>query len=638
MKIFPKHICSLFFLICLIVSQGKANTKRALLIGIGQYEDQTKWSDLGSRNDVEWLSTTLETQGFLPQNISTLTDAAATREGILVAIKTHLIQKVQPNDIVVFHFSGHGQQVADDNGDEADGYDEALVPYDSPKHYEAGKNEGEQLLRDEELGHLLNEIRRKIGTGGHLLVLIDACHSGTGTRFSQRARGTAIKMASPEYETAQLNKTKDEALLPEVRTTSNQLAPMVAFFSAAPKEQSFEVRQNGKQFGLLSYSFCKTIANLNQTILYTDLLNQIQAEAIKNGLQQRPQAEGNLDLPLFNHSSVPLEKTIKVIKQIDRQTLQIDAGLLQNISKASTLTFYAAADLEFLHPIAQGTITRAGLVESTVRLTTPLTNNESTLGLKAILTEQHYKHLSLDIQLNIQSENLKQKLLTHLSKNKTLKINPEQPEVTLVEENQALKIVKFNGTILSESPIQQLDFEEVEGQLIRLAQVNFLRALELHDKNYQIQLELINVETGEPCTTFKVGSTLQLRLKNTGLKKAFYQIVDIMPNDEFGVAIPLEEESIYHHFLESGASKDILPTFTVNPPLGTELFKVIAAPKAFSLREILINKGQQKASHNALGVLMQAGVNGNLRSGSGVKARNISVQSVVCQVVKNDKK
>ncbi|KAJ6748276.1 METACASPASE-4 [Salix purpurea] len=41
-----------------------------------------------------------------------------------------LVQGCRPGDSLVFHFSGHGSQQKDYNGDELDGYDETLCPTD----------------------------------------------------------------------------------------------------------------------------------------------------------------------------------------------------------------------------------------------------------------------------------------------------------------------------------------------------------------------------------------------------------------------------------------------------------------------------------------------------------------------------
>lgn len=41
-----------------------------------------------------------------------------------------LVQGAKPNDALFFHYSGHGGQTKDKDGDEGDGYDEVIYPVD----------------------------------------------------------------------------------------------------------------------------------------------------------------------------------------------------------------------------------------------------------------------------------------------------------------------------------------------------------------------------------------------------------------------------------------------------------------------------------------------------------------------------
>lgn len=84
-------------------------------------------------------------------------------------------------DVVYIHYSGHGQQMTDVHNDEKDGLDECWIPYDAYRKASATYH-GEKHLTDDELNVYLNAIRNKIGAKGKLLVVIDACHSGDGTR------------------------------------------------------------------------------------------------------------------------------------------------------------------------------------------------------------------------------------------------------------------------------------------------------------------------------------------------------------------------------------------------------------------------------------------------------------------------
>src|SRR5947209_6819646 len=105
-----------------------APVRRALLVGISHYARPGRnpaWWNLNGRNDVAEIRRVLqECYGFRPENIHVLVDAQATRAGIIRAFRDDLITPSRPGDTAVFEFSGHGQQVKDDNGDEADGMDE----------------------------------------------------------------------------------------------------------------------------------------------------------------------------------------------------------------------------------------------------------------------------------------------------------------------------------------------------------------------------------------------------------------------------------------------------------------------------------------------------------------------------------
>ena len=71
-------------------------------------------------------------------------------------------------DAVFLHYSGHGTKLKDDeHGEEADGYDEALVPLD---FQDVG------MLRDDDLFDILI---KPLPDGVHMVSLMDCCHSGT---------------------------------------------------------------------------------------------------------------------------------------------------------------------------------------------------------------------------------------------------------------------------------------------------------------------------------------------------------------------------------------------------------------------------------------------------------------------------
>ena len=142
--------------------------KRAVLIGINKY--QVPGADLqGCVNDVKNLKGALTTYyGFDDKDITTLMDAKATKKAMERAIKK-LIAKGRKDDVLLLHYSGHGSNVPDDNGDEADHRDEILCPTDL---------DWKNPFRDDWLRKALGKLRREV----NLTVIMDCCHSGTITR------------------------------------------------------------------------------------------------------------------------------------------------------------------------------------------------------------------------------------------------------------------------------------------------------------------------------------------------------------------------------------------------------------------------------------------------------------------------
>ena len=121
-------ICIVMVLVCNV---SLSQEKRALLVGISDYNQavQVPWNNIHGANDVALLLPTLKKQGF---RTITLRNESATAQNIRKNLKS-LAETCHQGDTVFLHFSCHGQPFEDMDGDEADGWDESLVPYDAEK-------------------------------------------------------------------------------------------------------------------------------------------------------------------------------------------------------------------------------------------------------------------------------------------------------------------------------------------------------------------------------------------------------------------------------------------------------------------------------------------------------------------------
>lgn len=178
----------------LFSGMAQAQNKRALVIGLGEYED-TSWSRIHGDKDVPIVIEMLRYYKY--SDIKTLVNKQATKNKIVFEFQ-ELAKRCLAGDIVYIHFSGHGQRMTDLDGDEEDGLDEAWIPYDGYLQY-GDKDHGEKHLVDDEIGLLLTNIQKRIGTSGYLLVAVDACHSGDSSRDISKecVRGTERKFIIP---------------------------------------------------------------------------------------------------------------------------------------------------------------------------------------------------------------------------------------------------------------------------------------------------------------------------------------------------------------------------------------------------------------------------------------------------------
>ncbi len=144
---------------------------KALILGINHYKTVTPLR--GCVNDAETMKGLLvDVFKFFGKNVKMLADDQVVKAEVVKQLDW-LFQGAKPGDRVVLHFSGHGSYIDDTDGDEDDGRDELIALYDM----DFG-DPGTFLLDDE-----LRDWTKKKPSGVELTVVLDNCHSGTGTRM-----------------------------------------------------------------------------------------------------------------------------------------------------------------------------------------------------------------------------------------------------------------------------------------------------------------------------------------------------------------------------------------------------------------------------------------------------------------------
>jgi metacaspase-1 len=257
---------------------------KAFLVGVNIYE--MPGSNLsGCVNDATNVrDILLKYFGFSVKDIRVLVDGRATKKAIMERLEW-LVKDARAGDRLLFHFSGHGSQIRDRDGDELnDHLDEILCPHDMDW-------DGTYIVDDE-----LKAVFDGIPAGVHLEVLLDSCHSGTGTR-----EAAAFALLPPEHA------FKSRFLVPPVdilcRQTGEDDLPVtrmlrtgnptshVLFAGCRDNQTSADALIGGAYNGAFTYYLCKHLRDTQGGITRADLLKSLRASLKHEGYDQVPQLE-----------------------------------------------------------------------------------------------------------------------------------------------------------------------------------------------------------------------------------------------------------------------------------------------------------------------------------------------------------
>lgn len=268
--------------------------KKALLIGINKY--RVPGADLrGCVNDVNTIQNILtEFYGFAAKDISALTDYAATKKAIQGGIKK-LIAGGKKGDILFLHFSGHGSNVPDDNGDEADYRDEILCPTDLDWNVP---------LRDDWLRKQFDKLKK----GVSLTAIFDCCHSGTATRailppdtaILPRFLPCPLDLMATESGRALRGTTRASVRKSsKAKRKKNDIVaasiPEVLITGCRDTQTSADASLDGSFHGALTYHLASVLRDARGKISYRDLHQQTVRLLRQKDFDQVPQLEGQAE-------------------------------------------------------------------------------------------------------------------------------------------------------------------------------------------------------------------------------------------------------------------------------------------------------------------------------------------------------
>lgn len=592
-----------------------AQDKHALLVAIGQYPPESRIRPIAAITDLKYLRAALNKQGFADKNIQTLINAKATRQGILSGLQT-IALKVKKNDVVVISFGCHGQQIRDQRTvelgkDEDDGYDEALIPYDARGTYSPTGYRGEKHLRDDDLFPVLMAIRRKIGKAGSLLVLIDACHSGTGTRADDfpASRGEPVPFPDPEnpFNPSDIpDLDKKEAFLD---IQSDSLSNMVVISGSGPHQINKQVFMNNEEIGSLSYGFYKALNEIGSGSDYAVLFEKIKSFIQAVIPDQLPMIEGNTNQEIFSGRYLP-----------EQERLIIRVGLKATPAAADSLFTLNRGSMDQLSEGVTGTVYLLGTDTVVATAVIRKATHFNSVGVASVLlkkgiayelrlTEANHGALSALLQFDKQTKlpaTVEQQVRQRLSPYRFIKLS-EQPgdfqfRQSAAADKKQMELMDRNNQVVWSASLTDGDTLAAPDQqrLIRgirnALQVKYLRTMP--DGGELAQWVKAEIVPGDNSNTnselmFAEGDRYALKLVNNSEYKLFYTVLDIYPDNKVDILYPYKGKEPADYSIASKSFVERKLSVSKGSPAGVEFLKVIVSREPMDLRGVFEQKVQR---------------------------------------------
>jgi len=638
------------------------SNKHALIIAVGNYDRAaTGWSPISSENDIPLIKAALTGQGFDEENIAILQDKDADKAGITEAFNSLLVS-VKKGDYVVVHYSGHGQQISDDNNDEIEGLDEALVSINAPSSYKAGKDyKGEEHFRDEEFGELIEELRAKVGKDGQVLVILDSCHSGTGTRGDAKVRGGEGPFIIPGQSEIKKEEKEEGSGMSgssvKSRGNDDNLAPFVLFAGAKFDELNYETKdENGNGVGSLSFAVAKAFSEINTNSTYSSVFARVLEIMADVAPKQTPMIEGDINYKVFNGDVVEQEYYYEIEKVVDNTKIKINGGNVTGVSKGDKIGLYdiGTSSIDEETPVISGIVSETNNFNATVEFE----SDHNVKNLKSywlFIEEYNLENSYMGIFVEDIDGDLNNLILSQLKDINSLTMvvdNKETADILVTAQEQKDKKNSRGSNAIyvksmqTGSVIKEVKLDKSKDKVSKdialtvkdYSQGMFIKNLELNDENYKVEIEFIPVvpesfdANGEPTADkygnyiikdtlniedfivdgnieFKETDIVMIKIINTGKLDAFFSIIDIQPDGIINPFYPTGSIKPQECFVESG--KSYVPRdFIINgfgEPFGKEVIKVFANAKVIDLSPIITERGVgTRGVSNSLGSLMKS--------------------------------
>jgi subtilisin family serine protease len=376
-------------------------------------------------------------------------------------------------------------------------------------------------------------------------------------------------------------------------------------------------------------------------------------------------------------SSSPTIAATLAVKVTAREELILQAGQLQGMTKGSRFALYAAgaADFKNARSIAEAEITELDNTTATLRLTEAFKGRLASSDLTFVRAVE-VAHQYGDNRLRIEGRSLEA-----LANGKTLVEQMQSlPLINISRDANEKWDVRFRpssnnqpgGPVLLErqdgSLLKQFTngvdlLQQIRQALESESRIHFLKALENHDRDSLIKIELrvapVEVELDDRGRVRRViadkeisqtdrermilteGDFVMLEIKNTGSADAYITVFDLRSDGLIAPLFPHPSINVYDNKIPVGNQWQRIPQpfiFRIEKPYGEEIFKAIATRDKtdFSMlldAETLLRGVETEAARSPLGQLLKAAATGQRGALAAVTPAGWATASTTFKVV-----
>ncbi|KAH9834619.1 caspase domain-containing protein [Rhodofomes roseus] len=337
----------------------------ALVIGVNKYSNTAIPSLQGAVPDAEAVVDYLRTKLQVPtDHVRCLLDDSATRAAIIDQfLQMQKDTRIEAGDPILVYYAGHGGEAKPPSTWPETSDIQTLIPHDFGTTVDGQTVHG---IPDYTLGALLSRLAET--KGDNITVILDCCHSGSGTRTTD-ADSTRLGRGVNVPDT--LSNGLDESILSQGLSGGTRHAEIASGFLRRGLRShvllaacgSKEVAMEEQRRGVFTVALLRTLSTVGaHQVTYRDLLRQMYALPGQN-----PQCEGYFQDRILFNTKLSASRPFHSVRR-DATAYTLEAGSINGVTLDSRYAVYNTRDGPALgiSPLAYLRVSEVHPAESTL--------------------------------------------------------------------------------------------------------------------------------------------------------------------------------------------------------------------------------------------------------------------------------